>query len=98
MVTPSPSRWKRVRFGDFFLEKRGIFAKRKVLPFGDFLGKKNSFGEAVLDFYVEPPIPVLNRKEHTIHVPHKMELGIRLWVRFLKKESVLVLKIRPSSR
>jgi hypothetical protein len=38
--------------------------------------ENKSFGEAVLDFYEEPPIPVLNRKEHTIPVPHKMELGI----------------------
>jgi hypothetical protein len=73
-VTPSPNRWKRVRFGSFFLQKRGIFAKRKVLPFGDFLGRKNSSGEGVLDFYVEPPIPVLNRKGHTIPVKHKWNL------------------------
>jgi len=61
-------------------------------------GKKKSFGVAVLDFYREPPIPVLNRKEHTIPVPHRMELGIRVWVGFSKKKSVLFLKIRPGSR
>jgi len=74
VVTPSPNRWKRVRFGDFFLEKRGIFAKTKVLPFGDLLGRKNSFGEGVLDFYVKPPIPILNRKGHTIPIKHKRNL------------------------
>jgi hypothetical protein len=47
-------------------------------------GNNESFGEAV---YVEPPIPVLIRKQHTIPVPHKMELGIRLWVGLLKKKN-----------
>ncbi len=39
-MTPSPSRWKRVRFGDFFLEKRGIFAKRKCCLLVISWGKK----------------------------------------------------------
>jgi hypothetical protein len=67
----------------FVLRKEEFLPKEKCCLLVISWGKTNSFGEAVLNFYVEPQIPVLNRKEHTIPVPHKMELGIQLWVGFL---------------